>query len=84
MTERAKRAAEELRRRGWQVDEPDDEGTLDKECQCCGTQIDGDSRYCKHCGSRVEVGVADGALADLEAAITAALMMPNVPSDRLA
>lgn len=73
MTERAKRAAEELRRRGWQMDASDDGGELRKECQQCGCQIPADSRYCNNCGARVTVGFADSPLADIEAAIVEAL-----------
>ena len=72
MTERAKRAAEELKRRGWQMDASDDR-ELDKECQQCGYQMRADSRFCQNCGARVIVGVADGSLADIEAAIAAAV-----------
>lgn len=73
MTERAKRAAEELKRRGWQVDEIDEDGKLDKECQQCGYQIRADSRFCQNCGTRVVVGTAEGSLEDIEAAIAAAV-----------
>ena len=73
MTERAKKAADELRRRGWQIDGPDDDTALDKECQQCGYQMRSDSRFCQSCGTQVETGVADGALADIEAAIAAAV-----------
>lgn len=73
MTERAKRAAEELRRRGWQIDNNDDETMLDKECKQCGYQMRSDSRFCQNCGAKVAVGLADGALADIEAAIAAAV-----------
>lgn len=73
MTERAKRAADELRRRGWQIDESDDAGQLDKECQQCGYQMRADSRFCQNCGTRVVIGIADGSLVDLEAAIAAAV-----------
>jgi hypothetical protein len=72
MTERAKRAAEELRRRGWQIDTSDD-SELDKECQQCGYQMRADSRFCQNCGTRVVAGVAEGSLADIEAAIAAAV-----------
>jgi hypothetical protein len=70
MTERAKLAAEELRRRGWQIDSGDDEA-LDKECQQCGYQMSGDARFCQQCGTRVAVGVAQSSLDDIEAAILA-------------
>jgi len=73
MSERAKRAAAELTRRGWQMDTSDD-SALDKECQRCGYQIRADSRFCQNCGTRVVVGFADGSLADIEAAIAAALL----------
>lgn len=73
MTERAKRAAEELRRRGWQIDGPDSADNLDRECQRCGQQISHDARYCQHCGAPVVAGIAEGSIADIEAAIAAAL-----------
>ena len=73
MTERAKRAAEELLRRGWQLDTSDDSAALDKECQQCGYQMRSDSRFCQNCGTRVVVGVADSSIADIEAAIAAAV-----------
>jgi len=72
MTERAKRAAEELKRRGWQID-ANDESELDKECQQCGYQMRSDSRFCQACGTRVVAGIGDGSLADIEAAIAAAV-----------
>jgi RNA polymerase subunit RPABC4/transcription elongation factor Spt4 len=75
MTERAKRAAEELKRRGWQIDAIDESG-LDKECQQCGYQMRDDSRFCQNCGTRVNTGVADDSLTDIEAAIAAALESP--------
>ena len=64
MSERAKRAAEELLRRGWQ---------MDTKCQQCGYQMRSDSRFCQNCGTRVVAGVADDSLADIEAAIAAAV-----------
>ena len=73
MTERAKRAAEELRRRGWQIDGPDETDALDKECQQCGYQMRSDSRFCQNCGTKVARDVADGSIADIEAAIAAAV-----------
>lgn len=73
MTERAKRAAEELKRRGWQMDATDDVCELDKECTQCGYEMRADSRFCQNCGTRVAVGVADSSLADIEAAIVEAL-----------
>ena len=72
MTERAKRAAEELKRRGWQIDTSDDI-ELDKECQQCGYQMRADSRFCQNCGTRVVGDVSAGSLEDIEAAIAAAL-----------
>jgi hypothetical protein len=72
MSERAKRAAEELKRRGWQIDTSDD-SKLDKECQQCGYQMRADSRFCQNCGTRLVAGVDEGSLADLEAAIAAAV-----------
>ena len=72
MTERAKRAAEELTRRGWQIDTSDD-SELDRECTQCGYQMRSDSRFCQNCGTRVTSGVAEGSLADIEAAIAAAV-----------
>lgn len=71
MSERAQRAAEELRRRGWQIDGSDD-SALDKTCRHCGYQMRADSRYCQQCGAKVEHGVAETSLQDLEAAIRAA------------
>ena len=73
MTERAKRAAAELHRRGWQMDLPDDNELLDKSCVHCGYQMRADSRFCQNCGTRIVAGVAEGSIADIEAAITAAL-----------
>lgn len=32
-----------------------------------------DSRFCQNCGTRVVAGVAEGSLADIEAAIAAAV-----------
>ena len=81
MTERATRAAHELIRRGWQMDRPDDGVTLDKECQQCGYLMRSDSRFCQNCGTRVDVGVADSSLADIEAAIVAALAEPDDGED---
>lgn len=72
MTDRAKRAAEELKRRGWQMDKSDD-SELDKECQQCGYQMRADSRFCQNCGTRVVAGVAESSLDDIEAAIAAAV-----------
>lgn len=72
MTSRAKRAAEELIRRGWQIDTSDDP-ELDKQCANCGYQMRYDSRFCQQCGKRVEVGIAETSLQDLEAAIAAAI-----------
>jgi uncharacterized OB-fold protein len=73
MTERARRAAEELRRRGWQIDDDADDQALDRECQQCGYQMRASSRYCQNCGTRVVVGVAEESLADIEAAIAQAV-----------
>ena len=73
MTERAKRAAEEFRRRGWQMDMDGDEQLLDRPCQQCGYQMRSDSRFCQNCGIRVELSVAQSSLADIEAAIAAAM-----------
>ncbi len=72
MTERAKRAASELIRRGWQVDTSED-SELDRQCQQCGQQISADARFCQHCGTRVTHSVAQSSLDDIEAAIAAAL-----------
>ena len=72
MTERAKRAAEELIRRGWQIDTSDD-SELDKQCLQCGYQMRSDSRFCQNCGTRVEHAPAESSLEDIEAAIAAAL-----------
>jgi len=73
MSERAKKAAEVLRQLGWQIDRPDDDGELDKECHQCGYQMRNDSRFCQNCGTKVVHGVAQSAIDDLEAAIVAAL-----------
>jgi len=72
MTERAKRAAEELKRRGWQVDTWN-LSEIDKTCNQCGYQIRADSRFCQNCGTRVVGDVSAGSLEDIEAAIAAAL-----------
>ena len=73
MSTRALRAANELRLRGWQIDDSEDDGIrLDKECRHCGYQMRSDSRYCQQCGAKVEHGVAETSLQDLEAAIKAA------------
>ena len=71
MTARAKRAAEELLRRGWQLDGPDDV-PLDKACTRCGYQMPHDARYCQQCGARAQVVVSESCIADLEAAIAQA------------
>jgi uncharacterized OB-fold protein len=76
MTERAKRAADELRRRGWQMD-ADNERKLERSCVQCGYQMPPDARYCQNCGTRVEIGVGDGALEDIEAALVAAEQEPK-------
>jgi uncharacterized protein (UPF0212 family) len=76
MTERAKRAAEELRRRGWQVD--DAEGEAEKPCLQCGyEEITIGFRYCPQCGTHIEIGVADSTLDDIEAALVAAEQGPQ-------
>lgn len=72
MTERAKRAAQELMRRGWQIDTSDD-SELDKECTQCGYQMRADSRFCQQCGTRVVTDASESSLDDIEAAIAAAL-----------
>ena len=82
MTYRATRAAEELRRRGWQIDDSDD-AELDRECQQCGYQMRADSRFCQNCGARVVVGVAECAQSDLEAAIAAAVDANRLRSDAM-
>ena len=73
MTERAKRAAEELMRRGWQVDIEEDGACLEKNCFRCGQQIPGDARFCQHCGEHVAQVVANSSIVDIEAAIAVAL-----------
>ena len=74
MTDRAKRAAAELLRRGWMMDLEDEE--LDRQCQQCGFQMRHDARFCQQCGTKVELTVASGGLEDLEAAIDAAMGQP--------
>ena len=72
MTARAKRAAAELIRRGWQINADDDDGA-EKECLQCGHLMRSDSRFCQQCGTRVVGVISDDAMTDLEAAIAAAL-----------
>lgn len=81
MSERAKRAAEELSRRGWQIDTSDD-SELDKACHQCGYQMRSDSRFCQNCGTRILTGIAQGSLDDLEAAIVAAVDLPTVTPEQ--
>lgn len=71
MTERAKRAADVLRRYGWQMDEAD--GAISVECLPCGQNILRTYRYCPQCGSRVPKSANADSLEALEAAIAAAL-----------
>lgn len=66
MTERAKRAAEELARRGWSVSTTDS-----KDCTVCGRELESDMRYCPRCGKWRPESYADDVLTDLEAAIVA-------------
>jgi hypothetical protein len=67
MTERAKRAAAELERRGWSMD-----AGMDKECNVCSSQIQIYMNFCPQCGTEVPASFADGTIADLEAALVAA------------
>ena len=71
MTERAKRAAAELNRRGWQMDSTGD-GILDRGCTRCGYQMKADSRFCQNCGAKVEFVADQSSIDDIEAAIKAA------------
>jgi len=73
MTQRAMRAAEVLRRRGWQMDSDDSVYRLDKGCVACGHLMPADSRYCPQCGTPVLDGFASSSLEDIEAAICAAV-----------
>jgi uncharacterized OB-fold protein len=73
MTERAKRAANELARRGWQVDIDDAGIGLDKDCPQCGHSMRSTARYCENCGTRAIGEVSTTSLDDIEAAIAAAL-----------
>jgi hypothetical protein len=66
MTERAKRAADELKKRGWSID-----GELNKKCHECGYGLAGGIRYCPQCGTKCTVRHDCDTLADLEAAIAA-------------
>ena len=66
MSERAKRAAEELERRGWMLFED-----TNLNCVACGKTLARSARYCHQCGYKV--GPASVTLEDLEAAIVAAL-----------
>jgi len=66
MTERAQRAADELRGRGWGLN-----AWTSRECPGCGTETDAAARYCSACGHKLPAD--DGTLVDLEAAIVAAL-----------
>lgn len=71
MTERAKRAATELRRLGWSLTEED--GAISTECGRCGGSVLARARYCSNCGERIARDVTADAIADIEAAIVAAL-----------
>ena len=73
MTERAKRACEELRKRGWQIDDTSDDVKLARECHVCRTQLLNESRFCHRCGSKVSETFDSSSIDDLEAAIAAAL-----------
>lgn len=66
-TERARRAAVVLADRGWSVTENDG-----VSCHKCGTDVLRDARYCYQCGDPVR-NFTQGTLADLEAAIAAAV-----------
>ena len=68
MTERASRAARELERRGWTV-----ETQYEKECRGCGALLPSGYLYCGFCGTKVPTEFQEGTLADVEAAIVAAL-----------
>ena len=67
MTQRAKLAADELRRRGWSID-----GPLVPTCARCGAETGRGASYCAMCGERVAVPDAE-TMADLEAAISVAI-----------
>ena len=71
MSERAKRAAEVLKLRGWQI-ENSDGSQMDKQCTQCGYQMRADSRFCQNCGTRVTHSFDESSLNDIEAAIAAA------------
>lgn len=70
MTERARIAARELERRGWQI-----ESALVKSCPDCGFDISltGYVRYCSQCGARVRSEFMEDGIHDLEAAIAKAI-----------
>jgi len=79
MTERAKRAADELRRRGWQMDDDDvTSGALTKNCTRCGYgDMEQHFRFCPCCGQMVELHASAGTLEDIEAALVAAEKVPQ-------
>lgn len=68
MSERAKRAADELKARGWSIDHDG----LTVECTRCGSDIGGGMNYCPQCGEKCPSHHDAGPLDDLEAAIVAA------------
>ena len=68
MTERAKKVAEELEKRGWSMR---DDNT--KECYVCGYELGLGIRYCPQCGTKKLATFDATTIEDLEAAIAAAM-----------
>ena len=68
MTDRARRVADELVRRGWSI-----ENRYGKDCPVCGDSIESWFNYCVRCGTKAPSTCKDDTLTDLEAAIAAAV-----------
>jgi predicted amidophosphoribosyltransferase len=67
MSARAQRAAEVLRQKGWSIDGPHRE----QNCPQCRSTMPREANYCQQCGTPVPA--CDDSIADIEAAIAAAL-----------
>lgn len=68
MTERAKRAMEELKRRGWGM--RDD---YEKHCNVCDYLVSSSFKYCPQCGNEMPANWSAETIEDIEAAIAAAV-----------
>ena len=65
---RAERAAMILDERGWEMD-----GESARHCQRCRVTVKPGDNYCAQCGAKIPTTYSDVILADLEAAIAAAV-----------